>query len=115
MRSRRLTLFATTTLTLGLSGRALAQTVAPFSAPQTYVSSGNPDGPSTYWSASGDFNGDGYIDLAAPDIRSLNNILGFSVAFGRAGGGFDAPVTRTVGTSSVSCAPVTSTTTAART
>jgi len=91
------TLLGAAVVTLGVTGTARAQAVPQFVAPQTYISNGAADGPSTYWSAAGDFNGDGYVDLAAPDGRSLNNIFGFSVAFGRAGGGFDAPVSRSIG------------------
>ena len=78
------------------AGAAAAQTVPHFIAPQTYNVNTTADGPSMYWSATGDFNGDGRVDMAAPDLRILNNLLGFSVAFGGPGG-FAAPVTRSVG------------------
>jgi hypothetical protein len=91
-------LLVTGVATLASAGVAAAQAVPHFTAPHTYVSNTVVDGPSMFWSAAGDFNGDGLIDLAAPDVRGLNNLLGFSVAFGLPDGSFDTPVTRSVGT-----------------
>ena len=93
--NRTLALLASTILASAVA--ADAQTVPSFITPQTFINNTAADGPSRYWSAAGDFNGDGLTDLAAPDTRSINNILGFSVAFGLPGGGFDAPVSRSVG------------------
>jgi VCBS repeat protein len=95
--SRTFALLAATVLSPVFAGVAGAQAVPQFIGPQTYISNGPTDGPSMYWSAAGDFNGDGQTDLAAADIRPLNNILGFSVAFGVPGGGFRAPVAQSVG------------------
>ncbi|HXT28449.1 MAG TPA: VCBS repeat-containing protein [Vicinamibacterales bacterium] len=97
MRLNAFALVATTAFMLASADIARAQAVSHFIAPQAYVSNGPADGPSMYWSATGDFNGDGRIDVAAPDLRSFNNILGFSVAFGLPGGGFDAPASFAMG------------------
>ncbi len=92
------TIFLSAAVTVGAAASARAQGApAHFITPQTYVSNGPVDGPTMYWSASGDFDGDGHIDLAAADGRSLTNILGFSIASGRSTGGFEAPVSVSVG------------------
>jgi hypothetical protein len=95
---RTFTMLSAAALTVAAAGSARAQALPHFVAPQTYVSNGNAiDGPTTYWSASGDFDGDGYVDLAAADNRSINNTLGFAIAPGRANGGFDPPIAYSVG------------------
>src|SRR5512132_2788812 len=85
-------------LTVAGATAAGAQGISNFATPQTYISNGAAvDGPSMFWSAAADFNGDGRVDLAAPDNRALNNLLGFSIAFGQPGGGYAAPVARSIG------------------
>jgi hypothetical protein len=84
-------------LLLAGAGTLAAQGVRHFIAPETYVSNGATDGPSMYWSAAGDFNGDGLTDLAAPDGLVFNNSMGFTVVFGQPGGGFSTPVSRSAG------------------
>ena len=79
---------------VAVAASASAQT-APFIGPQSFTSNGAVDGPTMYWSAAGDFDGDGQVDLAAPDARSISNLLGFSIASGRSGG-YDAPVSHSV-------------------
>lgn len=69
-----------------------------FVPPATYLSNGSSvTGPSTYWSAAADFNGDGRLDLAAPDNRVADNIFGFSVVLSTPAGGFSAPIAIPVG------------------
>src|SRR4051794_25791616 len=79
---RSFTLPVTTALALLVAISARGQAVAQFVGPETHISNGAVDGPTMYWSTAGDFDGDGHIDLAAPDGVSVNNILGFSVSVG---------------------------------
>ncbi len=80
-------------LSLFLATAALALAQVPiFVPPATYTTNGSSvTGPSTYFSAAADFNGDGRPDLVAPDNRVADNIFGFSVAFSTPAG-YSAPV-----------------------
>jgi hypothetical protein len=79
-----------------------AQSVPDFNPPSTYLSNTAAVNPTMYWSAAGDFNGDGRMDLAAPDTFADNvvgssNILGFSYVLANPGGGYSAPVSKSIG------------------
>ncbi len=49
-------------------------------------------GPSTYFNVAADFNGDGRVDLVAPDNRVFDNSFGFSLLPSRPQGGYGAVV-----------------------
>ena len=84
-------------LALTISGVLAAQGVPNFAPPVAYTTGLPISGPSTYWSVAADFNGDGLIDLAAPDGHTIGNGLGFSVVLAKPGGGYATPVFRSVG------------------
>ena len=82
---------------------ALAQSAPDFAPPATYNSVPlNQITPSMYWSAAGDFNGDGRTDLASVDttidsaVGGYFNIRGFSVVLATPTG-FAVPVSRSIG------------------
>ncbi|MEQ1884398.1 MAG: FG-GAP-like repeat-containing protein [Bryobacteraceae bacterium] len=90
-------------LVLACAAGLSAQSVPHFVAPANYSSLAAPAyNPTMYWSAAGDFNGDGRMDLAASDgigtnITGVTNINGFSVALANSTGGYAAPISKSVG------------------
>jgi hypothetical protein len=92
--------FSSISLLVGLAVTAagLSAQVPLFAPPATYLSNGTSlTGPSTYFRTAADFNGDGRLDLAAPDNRVADNILGFVIVLSTPGGGFSAPISFPVG------------------
>ncbi|MBI4907154.1 MAG: VCBS repeat-containing protein [Acidobacteria bacterium] len=76
---------------------AFAQ-VPVFVPPTAFLSNGTSvTGASTYWSVAADFNRDGRVDLAAPDNRVSNNILGYTIALSTPVGGYSAPLSTSAG------------------
>lgn len=67
-----------------------AQTIPNFIPPSAHLS-----GVTAYWSAAADFNGDGLVDLAAPDGTGTS--LGFFYALAKPGGGYTLANLRVVG------------------
>ncbi|MBS1825774.1 MAG: VCBS repeat-containing protein [Acidobacteria bacterium] len=87
MKGIRLTLTAMAA-TLGLC----AQTVPHFLPPSAHTGG---FGVALYWSVAGDFNGDGRMDLAAPDMTGASS--GFYYTLARAEGGYAGAQLRVVG------------------
>ncbi|MEQ1948333.1 MAG: FG-GAP-like repeat-containing protein [Bryobacteraceae bacterium] len=90
-------------LALAAAAGLSAQSVPHFVAPANYSSLAVPAyNPTMYWSAAGDFNGDGRMDVAASDgigtnITGVTNINGFSVALADSTGGYTAPISKSIG------------------
>jgi hypothetical protein len=86
-------------LPLAVATMLAAQSVPNFAPPVTYLTdtSNSLSLPTANWSVAIDLNGDGLIDLAAPDGRANGNNLGFTVLLANPGGGYAPPVFRTTG------------------
>jgi hypothetical protein len=90
------TVLATVVISSGLLVPAQAQTLpVAFPAPTTFASATNPTF-STAAVATGDFNGDGKLDVV--NIDSASNI---NVMLGKGDGTFDAPITLSVATADI--------------
>ncbi|MBL8179062.1 MAG: VCBS repeat-containing protein [Bryobacterales bacterium] len=79
-------------LALGVASILGAQSVPHFLPPLSHLSG---FGVTIYWNTAGDFNGDGRMDLAAPDPLATGS--GFYYSLARAGGGYDAARLRVTG------------------